>query len=303
MLTGAVFSLSKGIIHEYYSVALAPATGALIGIGATVLWALRAQWWARVLLSTSVAISAWWAVVLLRRTPNWNSWLPAVIVVLAVASMVGLVVNKYVGRAAAAAALVMALAGPTAYAVNTVRTPHTGSLPTAGPATGGGFGPGRRGGLPGAGQGGGATGGLPGAGQGGQGGFPGGPGGGRGGGLMGGRTVSSAVSAFLQQGAQGYTWTLATVGATGAAPYQLASGEAVMAIGGFNGTDEYPTLAQFQALVKAHKVHYYLADSGGFRPTQGRGPSSAITTWVSSNFTTVTVDGTTFNDLTQSTNG
>jgi hypothetical protein len=120
---------------------------------------------------------------------------------------------------------------------------------------------------------------------------------------MGGASVSSAVSTFLQAGAKGYTWTLATVGATGAAPYQLASGEAVMAIGGFNGTDQYPTLAQFQALVTAHKVHYYLADSGGFGPSQGRGTGSEITTWVSSNFNTVSVDGTTFYDLSSPTNG
>ncbi|MDQ1460425.1 MAG: hypothetical protein QOI08_1909, partial [Actinomycetota bacterium] len=35
ILTGAAFSLGQGIIHEYYSVALAPAIGAIVGIGAT----------------------------------------------------------------------------------------------------------------------------------------------------------------------------------------------------------------------------------------------------------------------------
>ena len=34
LVTGLVFSLGKGIIHPYYTVALAPAIGALVGIGA-----------------------------------------------------------------------------------------------------------------------------------------------------------------------------------------------------------------------------------------------------------------------------
>ena len=33
LLTGAVFSFAQGIIHPYYTVALAPAIGALVGIG------------------------------------------------------------------------------------------------------------------------------------------------------------------------------------------------------------------------------------------------------------------------------
>jgi hypothetical protein len=48
--------------------------------------------------------------------------------------------------AVAAAALVLTLAGPTAYAVETATTPHTGSIPSAGPATTSGFGGGPGGG-------------------------------------------------------------------------------------------------------------------------------------------------------------
>ena len=46
-----------------------------------------------------------------------------------------------------------------------------------------------------------------------------------------------------------YTWVAAAVGSNNAAGYQLATGEPVMAIGGFNGTDPSPTLAQFQQYV------------------------------------------------------
>ena len=38
VVTAGAFSLGQGIIHPYYTVALAPAIGALVGIGATRLW-------------------------------------------------------------------------------------------------------------------------------------------------------------------------------------------------------------------------------------------------------------------------
>ena len=39
LVTGLTFSFMQGIFHAYYTVALAPAIGALVGIGAVVLWA------------------------------------------------------------------------------------------------------------------------------------------------------------------------------------------------------------------------------------------------------------------------
>ena len=47
----------------------------------------------------------------------------------------------------------------------------------------------------------------------------------------------------------------ATEGSEGAAPLELATGDAVMAIGGFNGTDPSPTLAVFKELVAKHEIH------------------------------------------------
>ena len=79
-----------------------------------------------------------------------------------------------------------------------------------------------------------------------------------------------------------------------------------MAIGGFNGTDPTPTLAQFQQYVRDGKIHFFIArGSGGFG---GGGPgggstastSSAISTWVTDNFTSQTVGGVTVYDLTSS---
>ena len=45
-VTAVVFSYG-GIIHRYYAVALAPAIGALVGIGAATLWVRRDKLWSR----------------------------------------------------------------------------------------------------------------------------------------------------------------------------------------------------------------------------------------------------------------
>ena len=123
----------------------------------------------------------------------------------------------------------------------------------------------------------------------------------RAGGLGGNTQVSSALVKLLENGASGYTWVAATEGSQEAAPLELATGgEPVMAIGGFNGTDPAPTLAEFEALVAQHKVHYYIgANSESFGG--GRG-SSAIASWVASHFTKETIGGTTVYDLTKASN-
>ena len=123
------------------------------------------------------------------------------------------------------------------------------------------------------------------------------------GGLLNGSTPSSELTALLDQDAGSYTWVAATTGANNAAGYQLATGDPVMAVGGFNGTDPSPTLAQFQAYVAAHKIHYFIG-GGGFGRGGGPGASSgtsAIAEWVTSNFTAQTAGGTTLYDLTSAT--
>jgi 4-amino-4-deoxy-L-arabinose transferase-like glycosyltransferase len=89
----------------------------------------------------------------------------------------------------------------------------------------------------------------------------------------------------------------ATVGANNAAGYQLGTGDAVLAIGGFNGTDPAPTLAQFQQLVSQGRIHYFIA-GGGFGGGASSSTSTAITTWVEQHFAARAVGGTTVYDLT-----
>jgi 4-amino-4-deoxy-L-arabinose transferase-like glycosyltransferase len=174
LLTGAVFSLMQGIFHAYYTVALAPAVAALVGIGVTALWKAREHVAARAVLAGTLAVTAVWSFVLLRRSTDFMPWLPPLVLLtgLALAGALAAHASSVRGRALtalAAAGVVVALAGPAAYAVQTASTPHTGAIPTAGPQVVGGQG--SPGGRPPAVPGGGFPGGrFPGAG------FPGGGG-------------------------------------------------------------------------------------------------------------------------------
>ncbi|MGA5262506.1 glycosyltransferase family 39 protein [Streptomyces griseoincarnatus] len=116
------------------------------------------------------------------------------------------------------------------------------------------------------------------------------------GGLLGGTDVDAEARELLESDAGDHTWAAAAVGAQNAASYQLATGEPVMAIGGFNGTDPSPTLAQFQRYVKDGRIHYFVSGGGGGR---GEGTASRITAWVEANFTQVTAGSATFYDLTR----
>ena len=124
------------------------------------------------------------------------------------------------------------------------------------------------------------------------------------GGLLSAQTPSSEVVQALTENSDQYTWVAAAIGSQNAAGLQLGTGKPVMSIGGFNGSDPAPNLAQFQQYVANGQIHYFVASSGG---PGGGGPggntSSEINTWVSSNFTQVTIGNSTFYDLTQPLSG
>ena len=90
----------------------------------------------------------------------------------------------------------------------------------------------------------------------------------------------------------------AAIGAQNAAGYQLSTGDPVMAIGGFNGSDPSPTLAQFQQYVAEGKIHYFIGGgTGGGARTGGSAAAQEIAGWVEQNFTATSVGGVTVYDL------
>jgi hypothetical protein len=341
-----------GIFHPYYTVALAPAIGALVGIGTVTLFRLRRRALAVVALAAAIGLTAATSFVLLRRSPGWHPWLAIVVIAAGIVAALAMLAVGLAGRRLAVGiglvALIVALAGPAAYAADTATTPHTGAIPSAGPAVSGG-GPGGRfggpGGAPRGGFGGGAPGGAAGGPQSGIGAAPGGGfggatsgpsgtgsniggpagtggsntggsaagpgtvggagGSGGGGGLLNAGQPSSALVSALEANASRYRWVAATIGSNNAAGLQLATGDPVMAIGGFNGTDPAPTLAQFEAWVAAGRIHYFIGGSapgGGFGAAMGgSSDSSDITSWVSAHYTAHTIGGETVYDLTSPT--
>jgi 4-amino-4-deoxy-L-arabinose transferase-like glycosyltransferase len=336
LTTMLVFSYMQGIFHEYYTVALAPYIAPLVGMGAVLLWEKRDKAWVSLTLAAAMTATAAWGYVLLNRSSDYLPWLKWLVLVGGLTAALGLIFAGRLGRrlalGAAGLGLVAALAGPAAYTLTTVNEGHTGSIVTAGPAVAGGRGGPGGGGFPGGGQNqqngngnaqgrqgnGFPGGGFPGGGQNQQGqnqqgqgqnqqnrdgGRTGGMGGGGGGvgGLLNGAGVSTEAKKLLETDADQYTWAAAAIGAQNAASYQLSTGDPVMAIGGFNGTDPSPTLAQFKKYVADGKIHYFIA-SGGMGGSSD-GTSSRISSWVEANFKKVTVGSSTFYDLTEKASG
>jgi hypothetical protein len=169
--------------------------------------------------------------------------------------------------------------GTGAFAAATAAVPHTGSIPDVGPAV---------------------------AQSSGAGGFGGGGIGGRGSapsGAQSGTNSSTSLTAALK--ATTTRWTAATVGDQSAAELELSSGSAVMAIGGWSGSDNSPTLDQFKAYVASGEIRYFIAGNAGGGglggPGGGSGVGSEITTWVTAHFAATTIGGQTVYDLTKAT--
>ncbi|MYX96266.1 glycosyl transferase, partial [Streptomyces sp. SID486] len=144
--------------------------------------------------------------------------------------------------------------------------------------------------------------GFPGGGPTGEGGMGGAGGPGGVGGLLNGANVSTEAERLLERNASRYTWVAASIGSQNSAGYQLATGEPVMAIGGFNGTDPSPTLDRFKEYVAQGRIHYFIA-GGGMGRGGGSGTASEISSWVQSTFEKVTVGSATFYDLTRRRSG
>ncbi|RSN63746.1 glycosyl transferase [Amycolatopsis sp. WAC 04182] len=267
LVTAMVFSYMGGIIHAYYTIALAPAVAALVGIASTQLWRARGNPAAAGTLSAGIGLTALTAYLLLSRQPEW---LPGLSIAILVAGLLCAFLAFFVSRLPDVArrlvtvgALVTVLAGTGAYTVATAATPHSGALPSAGPEI-------DRGGL--------RMG---------------------GGGLLGTSLPGDDLAALIRQDSAKYTWAAATVGSNNAAGYQLGSGAPVMAVGGFNGTDPAPTLERFQEYVRNGQIHYFLGEGMMMRGETGSDAAERIAGWVAETYRPATVDGVTVYDLTR----
>jgi 4-amino-4-deoxy-L-arabinose transferase-like glycosyltransferase len=226
------------------------------------LWSRRDAIADRVVLAMMLALTGVWAFCLLDRTPDWLPALRWVLLVAAVLAAVALVIGaQRPGRTTAVLAgiaMIAGLAGPASFAVYNVAQGHSS-------------GPGSMSGPP----------------------RPGGngwPGGGHG---------HDRPNVALQKlvAATNNRWSAAAVGSWQISDLELSTGKSLMAIGGFAGADDSPTLLQFQQYVADGAVRYFIVGDHKRPFGHDAGSAAAIEQWVSECFTKSDVGGTTVYDL------
>ena len=245
-----IFSMTSGVIHPYYVVVMAPAVAALVGISLPFLWGAytrrKPYAW---LLPLLVGVTVAIAVIILgyAGTMTWLMW---IVGLLGLTGMIGLLVNLYAPRR-----WLQNLAIITAISACTL-TPTVYTLATVNVAH---------------------TGSIPTAGPSST-------------AIQGSNNETSQADSqlvqYLLRNQNGATWLVAVASANESAAIQLTSGQPVMAVGGFNGSDTPLTLEQFKQLVKDGKVNYYAISSHGHG-----GGNNEITAWVKQTGTVVNYGG------------
>jgi 4-amino-4-deoxy-L-arabinose transferase-like glycosyltransferase len=262
VIDGLVLSFMKTNVHPYYCLSLAPAVAALFAIGIGEMWRRRNDSLGQIGLATMLLGTGVWGFWILGRNVSWLPPLRWAILVVAVLATMALVWALRAGvRGVAAGALAVALLGGLAGT-----TAYT--VATLGqPHTGGGPSVG-----------------------------PADPDDNHGHGWF---TDNPEVDAMLR--GTSTKWSAAINRSSAAANLELSTDTAVMAIGGFTGSDPVPTLEQFQADVAARQVTYYIlpepkdkGHGGGFF---GNNSHTDITDWVKANFTSTKVGSDTVYDL------
>ena len=250
-----IFSMTSGVIHPYYVVVMAPAVAALVGISLPFLWGAytrrKPYGW---LLPVLVGVTAVTTVIILGYTGTMT-WLMWIVGLLGLTGMIGLLVNLYAPRRwLQNLAIIAAIAACTlAPTVYTLATVNVTH-----------------------------TGSIPTAGPNST-------------AMQGSNNESSQADSqlvqYLVEHQNGATWLVAVASANESAAIQLTSGQPVMAVGGFNGSDTPLTLEQFKQLVKAGKVKYYAISSHGRGGGGPGGGNNEITTWVKQTGTVVNYGG------------
>ncbi len=237
VLGGAAYSITEGIVHPYYVASIVPPLALLIGVGAGVV---RDRWQARATLpALGVAIAVAGAVswVIARRS-TWD-----IASALAVLTAVGGLLFAGMASAAPAAfrripptaiaaATLAVLVVPFAWTVGSLKAGFNANIPYAEPVAGIGM-----------------AGGAPGD-----------------------TSADDDVLAFLLEHRGDATWMAAAPSARIAAPFIIETGEPVIALGGFSGSDPILTVDEFDAMVTNGDVRYvYLGGQQGPGGPGGQG--------------------------------
>ncbi len=257
LLPMVVFFSVANLFHRYYLEMLAPAAAALVGIGVLALWREYrrpdGREWRGWLLPLALLGSAGVEAVILSEFPAWSRWLTPTVVGLCLAAAVALIAARFIRRGGRTWARVAAGVGVLALLLPMAI--WAGIPVWYGGHTG-----------------------LPYAGP----------------ELLQDPQRGASGSVEVGQWAEelldrrtGETYLVATSDAQTAAPIILATGEPVMALGGFSGGDHILTADQLAERVDAGEVRFFLV---GGRPGQ-RGSSGDLTEWVTTHCQAVPTSG------------
>jgi 4-amino-4-deoxy-L-arabinose transferase-like glycosyltransferase len=253
---GAVFSFASGVFHTYYLHVMGPPLGALAGIGWAALRRPREGGW-RHGLSVTLLVTAAWLFYIERGTldggPTWHTALFALSMIGLLAAAVGTMVlsphlrSGPVARALATTGLVASLLLPTAWALSTVLVRPNVAAPFA--SIGALFDrkpvdpdaePARR-----------AA-----------------------------REQFRRLVGFLKANRADERFLVAVPNATQSAPIIVHTGESVMTLGGYLGTDPILTPADLERRVKAGDVRFVVLGGPSLVALENTASERALAQWV-----------------------
>lgn len=251
MVPVAGFFSVASFFHPYYTIMLAPAMAALAGIGIYTMikqWREKSIW--SMLLPISILTTSLlqaWYLTDYYPTLAWVLLIAGIIISIPLFALPWIAIRLKNKRVWPVIALIIVMLAPTWWSLTPTLAGSSNGIPSAGPS-------------------------LLSAG---------------GGGGMGDSSVNNSLLKYLEKHQGNAEYLFATDDSSTAAPYIIKTGKAVMAMGGFNGTDNAITLKQFKKLVKEGKVKYYY--SGG----KAGGNNNEIVSWIKKHAKKVTLSNST----------
>ncbi|PKG21820.1 glycosyltransferase family 39 protein [Niallia nealsonii] len=298
--------------HHYYLSMMAPAIAALIGIGFTTLFNFykEEKGWESWLLPVGILVTSLFEALIVYQNSSSVSiiwmWVGIILGVVLFMLLVAAKSSETIKHTIAIASILSLLVLPIYWTAITITKTGNESTPTAGPtsAMGGGRGGGMQGGP-------GSDMGVPGGMQGGsggnmtrgtdnaddsnnssnssnstnnqgnasqmQGGTPPSDNGKMGGGEMDG--VDTELMQYLEENYNGEKFFLAVQRAQSAYSIMLNTDYAVMAMGGFGGSDPAPTVEELEKMADDGEIKYFLISGQGM----GGSGNSDVTSWIQEN--------------------
>ncbi len=261
LVTMMGFFSFASFFHQYYLSQMVPAIAALAGIAIVTLWAqYRQPGWRGWLLPIALLVTAAEQIFIILSNSAWGTWLIPLIALPTLLAAAILVLARWqpqfnLRRQALAGAVALGLGALVL--TPAIWSAYPGIANTAPDLPTAGL-------TSGGGPGGSST-----------------------------LNVNTALVSYLEQNQGTATYLVATTDANTAAPYILATGKSVMALGGFSGSDPILSTADLATMVKDGTVRYFLIGGNGGGPggastTSASTGVSADTAWVTANCTAVT---------------